>query len=178
MNPPSPSASSATDDKRGDSVEPVELRDPAWLERLRTSGIRIDRQGQFIHEGEPVLHEGMRRAFFRWLDRLPDGRYVLRLDEKRYAYLDVEDTPLVATSLRWQGDRAYLGLNDGREEPLDPATLNIDSEGVLRARVREGRLEARLATDATTVLAERIAGSGPGAQLSCDGKTTPIPARA
>lgn len=157
--------------------EPAELSDPAWLERLRTSGIRIDRQGQFIHEGEPVRHEGMRRAFLRWLDRLPDGRYVLRLDAKRYAYLEVEDTPLLATSLRWQGDRALLGLNDGQEEALDPTTLTIDQQGVLRAQVREGRLEARLTTDAAAVLAERITGSGADAIVRCDGKSTPIRAR-
>jgi hypothetical protein len=165
------------------SDEPVELRDPAWrdpawIERLRTSGIRIDRQGQFIHEGEPVRHEGMRRAFLRWLDRLPDGRYVLRLDAKRYAYLDVEDTPLLATSLRWQGKRAFLGLNDGAEEVLDPATLTIDANGVLRTQVRDGRLEARLTTDAATVLAERISGTGADAVLRCEGKTTAIRARA
>jgi hypothetical protein len=156
-----------------------QLKDPAWLERLRTSGIRIDRQGQFIHEGEVVRHEGMRRAFFRWLDRLPppDGRYVLRLDAKRFAYLEVEDTPLVATSLRWQGDRALLGLSDGQEEPLDPATLTVDAAGVLRAWVREGRLEARLATDAATVLAERITGTGPGASVSHAGSSTTIRAR-
>ena len=159
--------------------EPAQLRDPAWIEKLRISGIKIDRQGHFIHEGEPVEHEGMRRAFFRWLDRLPepDSRYVLRLDDKRYVYIDVEDTPLLATSLRWQGDNPLLGLNDGREESLDPATLTIDADGMLRARVREGRLEARLATAAATALAERITGSGPNAILKSCGKETPILAR-
>jgi hypothetical protein len=132
--------------------------DPELIERLRRSGIRIDRAGVFWHEGEPVLHQGMRQAFWRWLDRLPDQRYVLRLDEHRYAYLEVEDTPLVATSLRWEGDDAWLGLNDGSEERLAPDTLTIDEAGVLRCRVRR-QLEARLDTAAAATLATRIAGS-------------------
>jgi hypothetical protein len=144
----------------------------AYLARLRASGIRIDREGRFWHEGETVQHEGLRQALFRWLDRLPDrdpqqaatgdeGRYVLRLDARRFAYIDVDDTPLVATSLRWQdegggGPQAWLGLNDGSEELLDPRTLTIDGAGVLRCWVRAGKLEARLATSAATTLAERI----------------------
>ena len=66
----------------------------AWLEQIRRSEISIDRDGRFIHEGAEVTHEGLKRALFRWLDRLPppDGRYVLRLDERRFAYLeDVAD---------------------------------------------------------------------------------------
>jgi len=53
-----------------------------------------------MHEGAEVTHEGLRRALFRWLDRNGDGRYVLRLDERRFAYLDVDDTPLVARAAR------------------------------------------------------------------------------
>jgi hypothetical protein len=130
----------------------------AFLERVRRTGIRIDREGRIVHEGEAIRHEGLRRALFRWLDRLPppDGRYVLRLDAARIAYVEVEDTPLVATSLRWDGDHALLGLTDGSEEPLAPETLTLDAAGTLRCTVRGGRLEARLATAAATALAERI----------------------
>ena len=79
-----------------------EAEQAAFIERLRRSGIRVDREGRFIHEGAEVTHEGFKRALFRWLDRLPapDGRYVLRLDERRFAYLDVDDTPLVARAAR------------------------------------------------------------------------------
>jgi hypothetical protein len=143
----------------------------AFLERVRRSGISVDREGRFWHEGEPVRHEGLRRALLRWLDRLPppDGRYVLRLDAERFAYLDVEDTPLVATSLRWVDGRPLLGLTDGNEEALEPATLTLDGSGVLRCRVRGGRLEARLATAAAATLAERIEQTAGGAILTIEG---------
>jgi hypothetical protein len=133
----------------------------ALIERLRRSDIRIDREGQLWHEGQTIDHAGLRQALFRWLDRLPDGRYVFRLDAQRYAYLGVEDTPLVVRAARWDGERLLLSLSDGAEEPLDPATMTIDGEGILRCLVRDGRLEARLSTSAATVAAERISGEPP-----------------
>jgi hypothetical protein len=147
------------DDAAGDHVE----AEAAWLEKLRQSGIRVDREGRFIHEGAEVAHEGFKRALYRWLDRLPppDGRYVLRLDARRFAYLDVDDTPLVARAARIDGaGRAFLALSDGSEEALDPETLTVDGAGVLYAWVRGGRLEARLANSAAAGLADVISEAG------------------
>jgi len=150
--------------------------DPELIERLRRSGIRIDRDGQFIHEGEPVRHQGLREALFRWLDRLDDGRYILRLDERRFAYVDVDDTPLVVRALRVAPDGTVaLQLSDGAEEPLDPTTLTIDGEGVLRCWVRGGRIEARLATSAAAALAERITETSQGPALLWPGRAQPQP---
>ena len=142
----------------GGSDDDAGKPDPEWIERLRRSGIRIDREGEFQHQGEPVRHEGLRRALFRWLDRLPDGRTVLRLDERRFAFVDVDDTPLVARAARIEppGQVVYVALSDGSEEQLDPATLTVDEAGVLRCLARDGRLEARLATSAATVLGQLI----------------------
>jgi hypothetical protein len=129
----------------------------AFLERVRRSGISIDREGELWHEGEIVRHEGLRSALFRWLDRQPppDGRYVLRLDERRFAFLeDVADTPLVVRALRWDGNTAMLALSDGSAEPLDRQTLTQDDDGVLRCWVRQGRLEARLSNSAAVALAD------------------------
>jgi len=150
--------------------------DPELIERLRRSGIRIDREGQFIHEGEPVRHEGLRQALFRWLDRLDDGRYILRLDARRFAYIDVADTPLVVRALRLAPDVAVsLQLSDGAEELLDAATLTIDADGVLRCWVRGGRIEARLATSAAAVLADRITETSQGPALLWPGRAQPQP---
>jgi hypothetical protein len=148
------------------------------IDRLRASGIRIDREGEFWHEGAPVTHQGLREALFRWLDRLPDGRYVLRLDAQRFAYVDVEDTPLVARGARIAGDAIVVALSDGAEETLDPATLTIDASGVLRCRVRNGGLEARLANSAVAALAERIEGEPAHPVLRLGGRRFPIAPRA
>jgi hypothetical protein len=125
------------------------------LERLRRSGIRLDADGRFWHEGAEVLHAGLRAALWRWLDRDPDGRWVLRLDERRFVYLDVDDAPHAVRSLRWEGERAIVRLADDTEEPLDPATLRLASSAVY-CRVKRGRFEARLSPAAWTALGERI----------------------
>jgi hypothetical protein len=155
--------------------------DAELLERLRRSGIRVDREGRFIHEGEEVRHEGLRRALFRWLDAEPDGRVVLRLDARRFAYVDVDDTPLVARAARLvggdAGERVMLALTDGSEEPLDPATLTVDDAGVLRARVRGGRLEARLGTSAVAALADRLSEESPGRWVLALGGRHPLARR-
>jgi hypothetical protein len=150
---------------------------PEMIERLRQSGIRIDREGEFQHEGAPVTHQGLREALFRWLDRLDDGRYILRLDAQRFAYVDVDDTPLVARAARVVDDDVLLALSDASEEALDPATLTIDATGVLRCRVRGGRLEARLANSAAAALAERIEGDPARPVLRLGDRRMPIPPR-
>lgn len=150
---------------------------PQMLERLRQSGISIDRDGYFWHEGQRVSHQGLKEALYRWLDVLPDGRVVLRLDERRFVYVDVADTPLVIRSARWQSNGLLLSLSDGSEERLNPNTLTIDNDGVLRAWVRTGKLEARLSTAAAAVLAERVDGDSAPPRLHIDGTTIEIPVR-
>lgn len=131
----------------------------AQLQPLRDSGIRIDKQGNFWHNGQPVTHQGLRQALFAWLDRLPppDGRHILRLDETRYAFIEVQDTPLVANTLRLQTHgntcQAWLSLSDGTEEPLPSDGLSVDAQGTLRVPVRGGALQARLSTAAASALA-------------------------
>ena len=153
----------------------------AFIERLRRSGIRVDREGRFIHEGAEITHGGLRQALFRWLDRLPppDGRYVLRLDERRFAYLDVDDTPLVAQAARIDSTGTiWLALSDGAEEALDAKTLTVDGAGLLRAWVRGGRLEARLATSAVAALDKLLTETPDGRPvLGVAGRTVQIPPR-
>jgi hypothetical protein len=67
----------------------------------------------------------------------------------------------VVRALRWQGEEARLSLSDGSEEALDPRTLTVDAAGVLRCRVRQGRLEARLSNSAAATLSERVEGTDP-----------------
>jgi uncharacterized protein len=171
--------------KQGPGQEQEQEDRAAFLERVRRSGISIDREGRFWHEGEMVRHEGLRQALFRWLDRLPldppgpdAGRHILRLDAQRFAYVDVADTPLVATSLRWEAagadERALLGLTDGSEVPLDPTTLTVDDAGTLRCQVRPNGVEARLATSAAATLAERIETRPDGPQLQIAGRVQPL----
>jgi uncharacterized protein len=127
----------------------------AEIEKLRQSGIRLDGDGRFWHEGAEVMHHGLRAAFWRWLDRNPDGRWVLRLDDQRFVYLDVDDVPYVVRSARWEGDRAIVRLSDDSEEELAYATLHLRGSQPY-CSVKDGRFEARVSTLAWNTLAERI----------------------
>ena len=129
---------------------------PEMIERLRQTGIRIDWAGRLWHEGVEITHSGLRQALLRWLDRREDGRPILRLDERRYAYVEVEDADLLAVSARWQDDQVWLMLNDGSEEELDYASLEIGADDALYCAVRDGRLRARITTPAYQVLAQGI----------------------
>jgi hypothetical protein len=126
----------------------------AEIERLRQSGIRLDVDGRFWHEGGEVTHHGLRAAFFRWLDRNPDGRWVLRLDERRFVYLDVDDAPFVVTSLRFDGPKILIHLVDDTEEELAYDTLRLRA-GIAYATVK-GRFPARFSRGAWAALGERI----------------------
>lgn len=147
---------------------------PELIERLRQTGLRLDREGRFWHEGEEVTHPGLRRALLRWMDRLPDGRPILRLDAVRYAYVDVDDAHLLATSLRWDGDRAFVRLNDGSEEELDYPSLRRGEGDALYCSARAGALEARLTTPAYYALAERLVETGDGFAVRARGSDWPI----
>lgn len=150
---------------------------PEMIERLRQTGIRLDREGRFWHEGAVVTHRGFQLALRRWLDRLEDGRPILRLDEKRYAYVDVEDADLLALAARWDGDRALLTLNDDSEQELDYASLAVDTDNALYCRVRGGKLTARITTPAYYVLAEKISERPDGFVLLAAGGEHPIRSR-
>lgn len=145
------------------------------IEKFRQTGIRLDREGRLWHEGAEISHPGLRRALLSWLDlREEDGRPILRLDERRYAYIDVEDAHLLVTSARWQGDRALVSLNDGSDEELAYDTLEVGDGEALYCRVRDRRLRARVTTPAYYVLAERIEETADGFALRAAGEVFPI----
>jgi hypothetical protein len=140
------------------------------IERLRQTGIRLDREGRLWHEGAEIAHPGLRRALLRWLDRRDDGRPILRLDERRYAYVDVDDADLLVLAARWDGDRALVTLNDETTEELDYASLAVGDDDALYCRVRGGVLEARITTPAYYTLAERIEETDDGFALRAVGR--------
>ena len=110
----------------------------------------------------------------RWLDRLPSGRPILRLDDTRYAYVDIDDAFLLVTSVRWGADRAFVRLNDDTEEELDYSSLMVGDEDALYCAVRGGKLDARITTKAYYLLAERIEDDGQSFVLRAAGRSWPI----
>jgi uncharacterized protein len=120
----------------------------------RETTIRVDPQGAFWHDGQPVTHTGLARAFARWLDVDPDsGRYIVRNDIN-WAFITVDDAPLVARSAAVDGAGVVLALSDGESERLDPATLRLEPGDVPYCDVRGGKLPAKLLPGAAFVVLE------------------------
>ena len=132
---------------------------PEMIEKMRAIGLRLDRGGTFWQEGAPVTHARLRQALLRWLDVRDDGRDIIRLDDKRYAYVEVEDAHLRARSARWDGDRCFVTWDDDRETELEYGTLAQASDHALYVHV--GKLRGRIASPAYQTIAERIVEDGP-----------------
>src|SRR5664279_6443004 len=122
--------------------------------RRSAVGLRLDREGTFWQEGAAVTHARLRQALLRWLDVRDDGRDVIKLDDKRYAYGDVEDAHLRARSARWDGDRCMILWDDDQEAELEYGSLRQAPDHALYATVR--RLRGRIGGPAYHAVAEHI----------------------
>src|SRR5688572_31756840 len=146
---------------------------PELIEKMRAIGLRLDRAGTFWHEDTAVAHPRLRQALLRWLDVRDDGRDIVKLDDKRYAYVDVEDAHLRAKSARWDGDRCTVLWDDDQEAELDYASLRQAEDHALYARAR-GKLRGRIAGPAYHAIAEKIVEDNDRFVLEAAGKRWPI----
>jgi len=147
---------------------------PEMIEKMRAIGLRLDRAGTFWQEGTAVTHARLRQALLRWLDVRPeDGRDIVKLDDKRYAYVEVEDAHLRAKAARWDGDRCVVLWDDDEETELDYGSLRQAPDHALYARVR-GRLRGRIAGPAYHAIAERIREDAGSFVLPARGQRWPI----
>jgi hypothetical protein len=142
--------------------------DEAAIERLReNSHIRLDREGRFWHEGGLVEHPRVAEAFHRGLGRAPDGRATLRVGPT-WCYIEVEDTLYQARRALCESTPAeelsscLLRLDDGTEEllPLISGQVAVGPDGVLSARVKDGREWARLIPEAHAALGRFVQTDG------------------
>lgn len=125
--------------------------DPAQWELPR---LTINRDGEWLHEGEEITHPGI-LANLRGNLRRDEAGYFVQAGPVRIP-VEVADAPFVVTRIEADGQTLRLTLNDGTEEPLDPATLRLTSGEVPYCRVRGGRWEARLSRAAAYQLGQLI----------------------
>ena len=122
--------------KPGD--HPEFFRFPPPEGRSRESTIVLTKQGRFFHDGQPVEHPGMHKAFASWLSRHPDdGRYILS-NGYDWTYLTVEGPARFVHAVHDAGGSPRLVLFDGQETPLDPQALHSDAEGKLTVELPDG----------------------------------------
>jgi len=137
--------------KPGDHPEFFRLPPPAG--QSRESGIVLDADGRFWHQGQPVAHPGMARAFASWVTRHPDdGRYILS-NGYDWSYFTVEDAPFFVVAVRDVECAPVLVLGSGEEEDLDPGSLFLGPADALYARVKQGAFDSKLTPGAQLSLA-------------------------
>lgn len=142
--------------------------DPDELEKLRDrSGLRLDKEGHFSHQGEPIVHARTNAVLHRGIHRAPNGRWATRIG-KDWGYLDVEDTAFWIQ--RIDGTRALL--TSGEWVEFDPASITIGPDDALYVRVDGER--ARLTRPAQLALAEAIQEETGGFTLDLAGRRYPI----
>lgn len=134
------------------------------LELLRSrSGLSIDAEGRFLHRGEPITHARTLAVLWASLEPTADGRWLVRIGRES-GYVAVERAPYVVRGLvEDPGGARVLVLSDGSREPLDPRTLALDADGVLRCAVKGGRPASFSRSAQVTLglaLEERPPGSG------------------
>ncbi len=144
---------------------------PEQIEKMRQIGLKLDRAGVFWQGGDKVTHARLRQALLRWLD-VRDGKNIVKLDDKRYAYVDIEDAHLRALSVRWEADRAIVLWDDDQETELDYASLMVADDNAFYATVRG--LRGRIAGPAHAALAERIVEHAGKFSLRAAGRDWPL----
>lgn len=153
--------------------------DDAGLELLRArSGLSIDAEGRFLHRGEPITHARTLEVLHRSLRRLDDGRYEIAIGRER-GLVEIADAPYAVRGavLDPAGGAPALHLSDGSVEPLDPATLALGADGVLRCRVK-GDHRARFTRAGQIALGLALEEDPPGSEryvLFVNGRVFHVP---
>lgn len=119
------------------------------------SGLRLDRQLRWFHDGEPIEHPKIIEAFNRGLTPTEDGRFRLNFGWD-WCYVEVEDAAYGVTGLDVLPDGVALQLTDRTTERLDPRTLAVGGDGALTCKVKEGRAKARFSRDSQFALGELL----------------------
>lgn len=105
---------------------------------ISSGRISFRRDGRWYNDDEPINNARIAKLFSRCLRRAGDGRWQIAMADER-AFVEIEDTPWVVTSVAGDAARGFtIRLNDDSEEPLDPSTLTVGDANVLYTRVKDG----------------------------------------
>jgi len=146
----------------------------ARLHTREESGITLDRELRWFHDGQPVEHPRIIEAFNQGLRVGDDGRYLLVIGAD-WCVVKVADAAFAVLALDVLDDGALaVRLSDRTAEPLDEASLTLEADGVLTARVKQGRAKARFTRDAQFSLGELLTEGPQGLRLTAGGRSRPV----
>ena len=116
--------------------------------QLEKCMIFIDKEGNWFHQGNPIIHQSILSLFYENLHRDQWGRFVIKW-QGQICEVDVEDAPFVVQRVDVRQDGANqeqfvaITLNDGSVERLDLETLRVGERHVPYCSVKGGQFEAR-----------------------------------
>lgn len=140
------------------------------------SGLVLNRQLRWMHDGLPFEHPKVIELFNTSLQLEEDGRYVVRIG-KDWAYVRVEDAAFEVRTLDVsEGDRLSVRLSDRTATLLELDSLERDEDGVLTCRVKAGRAKARFSRDAQFQLGSLLELDGDEVVLRVGETRQPLPA--
>ena len=142
-----------------------------------------DAEGHWFFDGEPLAHANLVRAFDRWIERAPDGRYCVKNDIN-WAYIRLEGPPFFVRSVTLGGTTPGLRvgassdasgspqllLSNDRIEPLRGETLRVGPDGALYCDVGAGDMVARFERHAAMQLEPLIAEDAQGIYVQLAGR--------
>jgi len=139
------------------------LRSGAELEE-----IRLDRRGDWTHEGLDFENQKIIDLFSRSVNRTEGGTWVLEVGRFTYP-ITVENTGFFVERIDFDEDPPRIELSDETEERLDPETLDYRGNGELYCRVKEGEFRARFKWQAYHQIGERLEREGDEVFLTWNG---------
>lgn len=141
------------------------------------SGLELDAQLRWWHDGEPVEHPKVIEAFNKGLKPTDDGRYKLEFGND-WCFVKVHGPAYGVTAVDVSEDGLSVRLTDRTAELMDPSTLALGPDGVLMVRVKGGRATARFSRDAQFQLGELAELTERGPVLRANGREWALPVSA
>jgi uncharacterized protein len=123
------------------------------------SGLRLDAEGRWWHDDEPIEHPRILEAFNKGLVPTDDARFKLVFG-RDWCFVHVEDAAYAVLHLVENSGALALALSNGSQEHLDPTTLKVGPHGVVFCQVMNGRAKARFSRDAQFELGSRLEARG------------------
>jgi hypothetical protein len=143
----------------------------------RESTLRLDRDGQFWHDGERVERPRLSRALHAWVGRHPDDGRPILTNGYDWCYLAVDDTLRFVASIGEHDGALWASLLDGRSMPIVPTSIAVDEDGVCFVRLRDDPDVARFTRVAMTQLEPWLVDTDGGPALALGNALIPIRSR-
>jgi len=138
------------------------------LENLRrNSGISLDREGRFFHEGSLIENDRIQTLFRAGLEVRDDGEVILRVGDQ-WCYVTCEGVAFFVSSISVrEGKGIELTLTNGAREWLYYPSLRIVGDNDLYCAVKEGQCSARFLRGAYHQLASYFDDGGDAGNVAC-----------